>query len=355
MNRIRTALVFALLFVASSALASWYDDYDAGLAAVRKGQWSVVVQKMSAAIAGNGKESDNARTYGNIFISYHPYYYRGLGYLRTGKYEQAVADFEKTGGPGELDRGSIDTLMGEAKQKLAAANTPEPQPAAPVPQPRVQPQTQVPVPVPQPAAPVMDPALRSRVQATLNAAQAALANARNRKAGSSPQYAQAVSTLTDANGRFATAKSNDDLNAALALASNASLLADNAVAPGEPAKPPVQVAHVPPPTRPVAASSIVLGDTTRRVRLALESYFRGDFDEAQSAFERLSTEMPKNGWIFAFLGASQYSRYAFETDEKYKTAAMESFRKAKSLHTFRNGLPQKYFSKRIRKVFDSAS
>lgn len=352
MNRPRTAFVIALLFVASSALASWYDDYDAGLNAARKGQWSTVVQRMSAAIASNGRENDRARTYGAIFINYHPYYYRAVAYLNLGKYEQAVKDFEQAQGVGEENMGSIETLMSRAKSKLEAAQTPEPQPAAPVPQPRVQPQ---PVPVPQPAAPVMDPALRSRVQATINGANGALANARNRKAASAPQYAQAVSSLTEANGRFATAKSNDDLNAALALASNASILADNAVAPGEPAKPPVQIAHVPPPTRPVAASSIVMGDTTRRVRQALESYFRGDFDEAQSAFERLSTEMPKNGWIFAFLGASQYSRYAFETDEKYKTAAMESFKKAKSLHTFRNGLPQKYFSKRIRKVFDSAS
>lgn len=349
----RTSLAIALFLVASAALASWYDDYDAGMTAVRSGQWGTVISRMTAAINGNGKESNAARTYGAIFINYHPYYYRGLAYLRTGKYEQAVSDLEKTSGAGEVDRGSIDDLMREAKSKLAAANAPEPQPPAPVPQPRP---TPVPVPVPvQPAAPVIDPALRGRVQAALNQANQSLADARNRKAGGSAQYSQAIASVADANSRLANAKSNDDLNAALAVAQNAKLYADSAVAPGEPPKPPVQIAHVPPPTKPVAASTMVMGDATRRVRLALESYFRGDFDEAQNAFERLSSEMPKNGWIYAFLGASQYSRYAFEADDKYKSAAMESFRKAKALRTFRNGLPQKYFSKRIRKVFDSAS
>ncbi|HEY6141433.1 MAG TPA: hypothetical protein VI670_27060, partial [Thermoanaerobaculia bacterium] len=114
------------------------------------------------------------------------------------------------------------------------------------------------------------------------------------------------------------------------------------------------VAAAPPPTRPVAASTMVLGDTTRRVRLALESYFRGDFDEAAGAFERLATEMPRNGWIYAFLGASQYSRYAFEADEKYRTQAMSAFRKAKQYGKWKNGLPEKYFSKRIRRVFNEA-
>ena len=64
--------------------------------------------------------------------------------------------------------------------------------------------------------------------------------------------------------------------------------------------------------------------------------------------------MPKNGWIYAFLGASQYSQYAFEADEKYKAAAMDSFRKAKQYGKWKNGLPEKYFSKRIRRVFASA-
>ena len=88
------------------------------------------------------------------------------------------------------------------------------------------------------------------------------------------------------------------------------------------------------------------------MRSALQFYFNGDFEDAERAFKSLSVDMPTNGWIYAFLGASQYSVYAFETDPNYKSAAMESFRMARRYGKFRNGLPQKYFSRRIRKAFE---
>src|ERR1700730_10912742 len=141
---------FALLLAATAALASWYDDYDAGLTAARNGQWSVVIQKMNAAIAGNPKENDKARTYGAIFINYHPYYYRGVAELNAGRDQAALDDIEKTSGPGEIDLGSIETLVQRIKNKMESANPvpPTPQPPNPVP----------PTPVP----PSMDPALRRR-------------------------------------------------------------------------------------------------------------------------------------------------------------------------------------------------
>ncbi|HKO59040.1 MAG TPA: hypothetical protein VJ276_24450, partial [Thermoanaerobaculia bacterium] len=146
-SRSFTIALLCCLLGAGSALASWYDDYDAGLGAARKGNWAAVVQKMTAAIRGNGNEGDKTRTYGAIFISYHPYYYRGIANLNLGNYEAAVSDLEKAGGRGELDLGSIETQMQRAKAKIEAANsTPEPQPPAPVPAP----QPRVPVPVPQP-------------------------------------------------------------------------------------------------------------------------------------------------------------------------------------------------------------
>jgi len=339
-----------LLLAASAAFASWYDDYDDGLKAARNGQWSAVIQKMSAAINGNPKENDKARTYGAIFINYHPYYYRAIAYLNTGKYEQAISDFEKASGPGEENLGSIETLMSRAKGKLAQSSAlpPEPQPPAPQPQPRVVP-TPVPVPV-QPAAPVIDPALRQRVNAEINQAKTRLAAAMQRKAGNTPQYAQATQALTDALTKNAGARSNDDLNAAIASAQNAATIADLAPAPGAPAPPPTAI-----PTRPTQASNVVLADSTRRVRDALESYFSGEFDDATKKFTTLARDMPTNGYIWAFLGASQYSQYAFEADDTFKDEAMKSFRKAKSLRKWNGGLPPKYFSRRIRKVFDSAS
>ena len=333
----------AVLLSAGVAFASWYDDYDAGLNAVSKGQWQIVIQKMTAAINGNPKESDNARTYGNIFINYHPYYYRGLAYLRTGKYDQSITDLEKTSGPGPVDRGSIEELMQDAKAKLAAAATPEPQP---LPQPTRPVPVLTPQPV-QPTTPAIDPALRQRTAAAVEHAKQRLAAAQQRRATASPQYGQALQAITAANTQLATAKTNDELNAALAAADNATLLADSATASAAA----TSTAPVP---RPAAATNLVLADTTRRVRTALEAYFRGDFDDAAREFQGLSLVMPGNGWIWVFLGASQYSQYAFEADESYKSAAMQSFRKAKKLRTWKNGLPERYFSKRIRRVFDAA-
>ena len=348
MRSMRTVTIgFALLLAASAALASWYDDYDAGLTAARNGQWAAVIQRMTAAINGSPKENDKARTYGAIFINYHPYYYRGIAYLNTGKYEQAVSDLERASGVGPEDLGSIENMMSRAKAKLAQASAPppEPQPVAPTPR------TPVPVPVPvQPSAPVIDPALRQQAAAAINQAKARIAAAQQRKAGNTPQYAQATQALTDALTRSANPRSNDDLNAAIGYANNAATIADLAPAPGAPAPPPTVI-----PTRPTQASNAILADASRRVRDALESYFRGDFDEASTKFRTLSRDMPKNAWIWAFLGASQYSQYAFEADDSYKEQAMVSFRKAKQLRKWNGGLPDKYFSKRIRKVFESAS
>jgi tetratricopeptide (TPR) repeat protein len=353
MKRARVIALLALLLPASAALASWYDDYDAGIAAARKGQWTVVVQKMTSAINGNGKENNSTRTYGAIFINYHPYYYRGLANMNLGKYEQAISDFEKTQGPGEYDAGSLDTLMQRAKSKLEAAQapTPEPPPPTPVPvQPRPTPPAPTPVPV-APSAPVIDPGLRQRASAAIGEANSHLKAAQQRKASSSPQYTAAVNALIAANNSLGAAKSNDDLNNVITQAQNVGLMADAAVAPGVPAPPAPVLAQ----TRPTAAVEAVLGPTKERMRKALESYFAGEFDDAARAFTTLTRDLPNNGWVWAFLGASQYSQYAFEADEAYKSAAMQSFSKAKRLGRWGSkGLPEKYFSKRIRKVFENA-
>jgi tetratricopeptide (TPR) repeat protein len=354
-RKLSIALLLAFALAGGTALASWYDDYDAGITAANKGQWSTVIQKMSAAISGHPKEGDKERTYGAIFITYHPYYYRGVAYLNTGKFEQAIADFEKTSGPGDTNLGDLTTLMQRAKTKLEAANAPPPEPT---PQPQIAqrpaPVPVAPAPVPVPAGPSIDPALRQRVQSAIAAASSSLGNARNRKAAGSPQYSQAVQSLADANTKANTAKSNDELNAALTSAQNASLFADSAMAPGVPSKvPAVSTASTIPP-RPVAAAEMALSDYRTQLRNALANYFAGEFDTASRGFESLSKSMPNNGWVWAFLGASRYSQYAFEADDSYKTQAVEAFRRAKTSPNFRkSGLPDKYFSKRIRKFFDT--
>ena len=344
--RIAKSVVTVLIAVAATsgvAQASWYDDYDAGLAAVRKGQWAVVEDRMSKAIAANGNENNRARAYGTIFYNYHPFYYRGVARLNLGKYQEAVSDLEKTTGPGPENLGTIDQLIQMAKTRLQAANEPapepQPQPVRPVPAPVI------PAPAPQPVAPVIDAALRTRAQNAVQQARARIQAAQDRDAGGTQQYQRALQQFTDANTRLATAKSNDELNAVIAMADNAILIADSATAPA-----------IVTPTRPNAATATVLAESSRRVRVALESYFRGDFDDAASQFSQLARDMPTNGWIWAFLGAAQYSQYAFEADEQYRAQALDAFRKARQYGKWgRDGLPSKYFSRRIRRAFNETA
>ena len=347
MIRVRTLAAFFILFIAATAQASWYDDYDAGLAAARAGNWSVVASKMSAAIKGNPTENNKARTYGAIFINYHPYYYRGVANLNLGRYQQAIDDLERTSGAGPENLGSIGELLDRAKRQLAAASVPEPEPVKPEPKPEPVRPT-----IPTPAAPQIDPALRQRAASALGSAKQKIQQAQQRRASGSPQYVQAMTIFTDATTRNAGAKSNDDLNAIISMAENAGNLAELAMPPNVPA--PVTPTPAPMP-KPIIAADTVLEDYRVQLRRALENYFNGEFADASRDFSELTRKLPNNGWIYAFLGASQYSQYAFEADESYRTQALQSFRKAKSLRTWKGGLPQKYFSKRIRRAFDQES
>lgn len=347
MMRKLSIVSIAVMLSASVALASWYDEYDAGIAAIRKGNWQAAVTSMSAAIRAKPKENNKERTYGTQFYNYHPYYYRGVAYLNLGQYDKAISDLEAAEGIGEENLGSIDSLMQRAKTKLAQSNTPEPQPAAPVQPAAPQPQPARPVvPVPQPSAPVISPAMRQQATAAINEAKQAMTNASARKANASPQFASALQQLADANQKQAAARTDDDLNAAIAAAGNAKMYFDSAqgataVATSRPTPLPV--------TKVTAATNATVGTLAQRVRSALEAYFAGDFETATSRFQTLSADMPRNGWIFAFLGASQYSMYAFEADEGFKSKAEQSFKKAKQLR-FKE-LPEKYFSRRIRRAF----
>lgn len=352
MIRARTlALSLALMVLfAGVAEASWYDDYDAGIDAAKKGNWSQVVQKMTAAIKGNPKEDNKARAYGVIFYNYHPYYYRGIAHLNMGNYEAAIADLEKTMGPGEVNLGDIASHLARAKTKLAQAEEPAPEPSRPAPEPT----RPAPV-VPAPTGPVVDPALRNRANGALNEARQKIAAAQNRKASSSPQFTQAMSLLTDATTRNASARSNDDYNAIIQIAENAGSLAELAMPPTVAATPATIVPTPGITPKPTAATNAILEDYSRDVRRALENYFAGEFEVAAREFDDLSRKMPNNGWIWAFLGASQYSLYAFEAEEAYRKAALDSFARAKKLRKWNGGLPQKYFSKRIRTAFANSA
>ncbi len=343
---IAAAVLLFTALVPGVAHASWYDDYDAGLNAARAGNWAVVAQRMTSAINAKAKEGNKERAYGTIFYNYHPHYYRGVAYLNLGKYREAISDLETTTGIGPENLGSIEMLLQMAKTKAESSSPPPADTRPPVT--TTQPPVQPPV---QPVVPRIDAGLRSRAQAAVVEARQKIDAAKQRKATGSSQYTGALQNFTQANSRLAAAKSNDDLNEVIAMADNASMLADAAAAAVVTITPPVQ----PPATRPAAATAAILADPSRRVRLALESYFRGDFDEAAKSFEKLTSELPNNGWIWAFLGASQYSQYAFEAEPQYRDAAIAAFKKAKRLGRFKTGLPSKYFSRRIRKAYEDTA
>jgi tetratricopeptide (TPR) repeat protein len=350
-RRTLTAALITFALAAGVAQASWYDDYDAGLAAARKGSWSTVVQRMNAAIKGNPKEGDRVRSYGVILINYHPYYYRGVANMQLGHYDEAISDFEKTSGPGPENLGSLDVLMERAKKQQAAGN--EPEPSRPPPVTQTVPTQSAPV---QPAVPQVDPALRQRASAALTATKQRLQAAQQRRATGSPQYQQALSMFSDATSRSGGARSNEDFNSVITLADNAADLADLAMPPNAAAPPlpvPTSPSVAPLLPKPAAATTTIMqeADYSEEVRHALEFYFQGEFEVAARQFDALSRKMPSNAWIYAFLGASQYSIYAFEDDESYRKAALNSFRRAKKLRSWKDGLPSKYFSKRIRKAF----
>lgn len=356
MTRRSIAVAILALALTTTAHASWYDDYDAGLIAAKKGNWPAVAQKMTAAIGQLGKENSKARTYGMDFRNYRPYYYRGVAYLNMGRYDQAIADLETTGGPGPENLGDISTLLDRAKKMAAASNEPDPVPARVDPPVRNTPPPVTPpvttTQAPAPLVPQIDPGQRQRAGAALAGARQKLEGAQRRRATTSPQYSQATQIFNEATTRLGSARNNEDLASVISLAENAGDLAELAM-PATATPPPLVATATTSPIvpKPIAATTQVIDQHADDVKLALEQYFAGEFAEAAERFERLTNEMPNNGWIYAFLGASQYSLYAFEADETYRKAAITSFRKAKQLRSWNGGLPSKYFSKRIRNAF----
>jgi tetratricopeptide (TPR) repeat protein len=359
MIRKRPLLVAVFCMIAGSgvAMALWYDDYEAGIRAVRSGQWATAIQKMTSAISVKGKENNKERAYGTLFENYHPYYYRAVAYLNTGQYDKAIADLDKAAGPGEEDMGSIENLHQRAQLKLDQHVAPEPVPSQPAPS-QPPPVQSHPAPVlppvatqtvaPTPSAPALDPAARQRADAAIARARQRIQAAQSRHATESPSYRQAAQSLADANLRRATARTTDEFSQIAAVAENATVFADSAQAAATPAPPAVGT------LKPAAATEAVFGDAKKRVRHALEQYFDGEFEEAATELDKLAQgDMKTNGMVWAFLGASQYSIYAFEGDPQYREAATHSFVRARQLRPAlsKNGLPERYFSKRIRNFF----
>jgi hypothetical protein len=129
-------LSMALLLLSGSALADYKSEYQDGIEAAEKGNWTEVQRRMRAALAENAKPSNRMRTYGTNFIPYVPHYYLGLANARLGDCAAAIDAFSNA-----ASRGVVAALSSEAAtqareearctQMLAQAQSkPEPPPVS---------------------------------------------------------------------------------------------------------------------------------------------------------------------------------------------------------------------------------
>ncbi|HUF18737.1 MAG TPA: hypothetical protein VMS12_11905 [Thermoanaerobaculia bacterium] len=354
-SRTSIVVIACLLLIAPSVSAAWHDDYDAGLAAAKRGDWPTVITRMNAALRQKSSEG-RERTYGNIFIEYRPYYYRGVAHFERGDFAAAKADFLRTKGPGAQNFGTTDSFL--LKIAAATASTPTPTPTPPPPPtptvtvtPRVidtpqrpTPPTPTPTPpiiidTPRTPTPTSEPTsvriAREAAEKLLVRADAAEKAAKER--ARSPQARQQLALGTK------------ELQLARSLQRSAQRSAKSAAdwtRVGDAAEGARLQFEVIPAGDPME-------EMRRRVRGALDSYFSGRFTEASTQLINLTRENPSNGFLWAFLGASRYSEYYIdgERNAALRQASENAFRQARL-----NGMTElspAYFSPRIRRFFVS--
>lgn len=347
-------LLLLTLLVAAPSLAAdkWYDSYDKGLSAAKKGNWSEVIEKMTAAIAEKPEENRRAHSYGTIFLAYHPYYYRGIAYFEQRRYDEAIRDLKRATGVGPEKLGDAATFLMRAETQLAAAQPP-PTPTQTI----VQQPTPTQTVIPQPTVPAVDPNLapaRNRARQMIAEASGKMAQARRGRADAQPEFSQAERLLTDAQSKALQSDTAADWTAVASSAEKASIGFDLAIRKAE-----TPVAHKPPtpkPTVPVTddATAETIASLRQDVRSAVEAYFSGEFTRSAQAFDRLSQRQPDNALIWAFLGASRYYEWYLngQSDEQAMQAAVAAFRNARRSNR-RLELNERYFPKRIQNFYQT--
>ncbi|MGA7614039.1 MAG: tetratricopeptide repeat protein [Thermoanaerobaculia bacterium] len=347
-------IFFVILLAVSSAFAAdtFYDAYDAGLNAVKQKDWSTAISKMSEAIAKNPKENDRTRTYGNIFISYHPYYYRGIAYFSTNEFEKAISDFQRATGAGAVDLGSVNSFIERTETRLtliaqqreiqqqqqAAATTTQAQPAPSQPPPS------------RPAQPAVDPLLapaRTRAEGLLVQAEKKRLEARRSRAETyaASAFNDGEELLLDAKTKAAAASKTADWRSVGDLADRAARTFDAAATRAQ-----IEVSNQ--QTAPSRATEVVMADMKVQVRQALQFYFEGDFKESARQFDKLTRVQKNNPMLWAFLGASQFYSYYLEgeSNAEARQNAVRAFRQARTLDRHLE-LSAQYFSPRVRKFY----
>lgn len=340
----RSALTIVLLLFSATPLFAQYDEYEAGLKAARNENWSVVVSKMSEALAKKPGEDTNWRPYGNQFVKYHPYYYRGVAYFNLGQLDKADADFKRAKGVGAVALGSLDSWQMKVETRLAQSQAPAQQ------QPAV---TQQAPPSSMPSVPVaqVDPNLataKARAQQTINEARSAMQQAQSRNAATlaPDQFQSGQNFLTQAQEQEIGADTVADFTRAAQTAERAKqtfeLAIDN-----------VKMAAVNQRAAPGRAVEETMQPLRDRVKLALGAYFSGNYGKAATLLQTLTARELSNSHVaYAFLGAANYHRYVMSgrTNKTYLAQANAAFKNAKRLKSGYT-LNARYFSPRVRDHF----
>ena len=101
-------LLLSLLVPCAFVHAQWYDSYEKGREAARRGQWQQAVNHITEALDAEPDSKANKKTYGLQFIDYFPYLYRGIAYYRLGDMVKARGDLEKAKDEGAVDDAQRD-------------------------------------------------------------------------------------------------------------------------------------------------------------------------------------------------------------------------------------------------------
>jgi tetratricopeptide (TPR) repeat protein len=346
------SILLLLLLASPLAAKEWYDHYNAGVDAAKKKNWTAVISNMNAAIAIKPNEEKNARTYGNLFVNYRPYYYRGAANFELGNFQEAIRDLENTGGAGPVNLGSAESLLNKAQTRIASNQPSPPPPVTPRendPRPTVPTNTVTDHRPPPPNIPGVDPVIareRSRAETLLADARRKQREGQNKKAPSlaSSEWAQAQTLLQSAMRAQASAETAAQWKSVADSADRAVRQFNSAILTAE--------SRPADPTPSIAASVL---KEREQITDGLRDYFDGNFSQASDRFEKLVAGSGKNyPLLWAFLGASYYYEYYLSgsSDRAMKGKAEQAFRQAKSLDANLK-LDNRYFSPRVRNFYSA--
>ena len=361
-----TRVIIVLLLVvvpAGTALGDWFDDYDAGIKAAQNQDWDAVVAKMNAAIAKHPHEGNRERTYGNIFIPYHPFYYRGYAYMQKGlpcnsqaalkNLQNAMSDLKNASGTGSVSFGEPSSLIIRLNEMITACALTVNQ--TNVKPPKVEPPT---------VDPNLEPAKR-RATASINTAMSKLAEAQGAQAPrlAGTEFSRATKLLREANNLNVSASTTADFDRAADAADKATRAFDAAITSARlnvtpsPSPTPTPVPQPTPPPTPKPEPKPgpeVLHVDREQLKQALGAYFDGNFRASASKLKALTREHGNNAMIWAFLGAAEYSDYYIHggTNATTLQTAKDALRQARHINP-KLRLESKYFSPRVRSFYAS--